>query len=164
MDSLPPTYDQLLSMSGQLLGVSDWTLIDQGRINAFAECTGDRQWIHTDPERARRQSPFRSTIAHGKLILALVSALGQDMNAIPENTQGVINQGLDNVRFLAAVPVNARVRLRSTLMTFFPEGPGKYLARVFNAVEMEGRNEPVLTCESVSVFYERRNRRPAGEG
>ena len=156
----PPTFEELPSLVGQVIGVSDWALVDQRRIDQFAECTGDRQWIHTDPERARRQSPFRTTVAHGKLILSMISGLGQEMNALPENTQGLVNQRLDNVRFLAAVPAGARVRLKATLMAFEPEGPGKYMARIFNAMEMEGRQEPVLTCESVSTIYERRRKPP----
>ncbi len=157
----PPTYDELKTMAGQVLGLSDWVLIDQDRINAFAECTLDRQWVHTDPERARRESPFRKPVAHGQLLLSLVSGLGQELNAIPENTQGVINKGIDNVKFLAAVPVGTRVRLRSTLMEFEIAGPRQYLARIFNAIEMEGRDPPALTCETVSMFYERAQKRPA---
>lgn len=148
-------------MAGRELGLSDWLVIDQARIDAFADCTNDRQWVHTDPERARRESPFRKPVAHGQLILSLVSGLGQELNAIPENTQGVINKGIDNVKFVTAVPVDSRVRLRSTLMEFEIAGPGQYLARVFNSIEIDGRNEPALTCEMVSMFYERRQKRTA---
>ncbi|MGX9182467.1 MaoC/PaaZ C-terminal domain-containing protein, partial [Mesorhizobium sp. BHbdii] len=83
----PPTYEQLRRMSGQELGVSEWTTVDQDRINQFAECTGDHQWIHVDPERARRQSPFRTTIAHGYLTLSIIGALALGMGIVPENTQ-----------------------------------------------------------------------------
>lgn len=158
----PPTYAELMTMAGQELGLSDWAVIDQARIDAFAECTGDRQWVHTDPERARRESPFRKPVAHGKLILSMVSGLGQELNAIPENTQGVINQGLDNVRFLAPVPVDSRVRLRSRLLAVENVGPGQYLARILNTMEIEGGETPALTCETISMFYERRPRPPAG--
>lgn len=161
MDNRPFTYTQLMGMAGQELGLSGWATVDQDRIDQFAACTGDRQWVHTDPERARRESPFRKTVAHGKLILSMISGLGQEMDIVPENTQGVIHQGLDNVRFLAAVPVDSRIRLRSRLMSVELAGPGKYLARIFNAIEIEGREAPALTCESVSVFYERRQKRPA---
>lgn len=151
-----PTYAELMTMAGQELGLSEWVIIDQGRINQFAECTGDRQWVHVDPVRARRESPFRKPIAHGKLILSMVSALGQEINAIPENTQGVINRGLNDVKFLAPVPVDSRIRLRSQLISMNNVGPGQYLTRVFNTIEVEGNPTPALTCETVSMFYERR--------
>ena len=155
----PPTYAELMTMAGQELGLSDWAVIDQARIDAFADCTGDRQWVHTDPERARRESPFRKTVAHGKLILSMVSGLGQELGAMPENTQGVINQGLDNVKFLAPVLVDSRIRLRSRLLSVENIRPGQYLARILHTIEIEDRETPALTCEAVSMFYERRSSR-----
>ena len=83
--------------------MSRWVVVDQAMIQQFADCTGDHQWIHVDPERARRESPFRKTIAHGYLTLSLLGALGQEIGALPENTQAAFNYGLDKVRFLAPV-------------------------------------------------------------
>jgi len=80
----PPTFEQLRMMAGHELGVSDWTIVDQGRIDQFAECTGDHQWIHVDTERAKRQSPFRTTIAHGYLTLSIIGALAQ-LKAAPND-------------------------------------------------------------------------------
>ncbi|TIV35769.1 MAG: MaoC family dehydratase, partial [Mesorhizobium sp.] len=113
----PPTFEQLRTMSGQELGVSDWTTVDQRRIDQFAECTGDHQWIHVDPERAKRQSPFRTTIAHGYLTLSIIGALALEMGIVPENTQAAFNYGFDKVRFLAPVKAGARIRLRTTLLS-----------------------------------------------
>jgi acyl dehydratase len=145
-------------MSGQELGVSDWTTVDQNRINQFAECTGDHQWIHVDPERAKRQSPFRTTIAHGYLTLSIIGALALGMGIVPENTQAAFNYGFDEVRFLAPVKVGARIRLRVTLISMEDRGPGQYLMKAANTVEIEGESKPALTAETLVMLYERRKR------
>lgn len=155
----PPTYEQLRTMTGQELGVSYWTTVDQSRIDQFAECTGDRQWIHVDPERAKRQSPFRATIAHGYLTLSIIGALALDMGIVPENTQAVFNYGFDKVRFLAPVRAGARIRLRITLLSMEDKGPGQYLMKAANIVEIEGEQKPALTAETLVMLYERRRRR-----
>ncbi|TIT02129.1 MaoC family dehydratase [Mesorhizobium sp.] len=154
----PPTYEQLRAMTGQELGVSDWTAVDQSRIDQFAECTGDRQWIHVDPERAKRQSPFRTTIAHGYLTLSIIGALALDMGIVPENTQAAFNYGFDKVRFLAPVRAGARIRLRITLLSVEDKGPGQYLMKAANIVEIEGEQKPALTAETLVMLYERRKR------
>lgn len=159
MTRIPPTYEQLRTMEGQELGVSDWMLVDQARIDQFAECTGDRQWIHTDPVRARRQSPFRTTIAHGYLTLSIIGCLSQEMGVIPENTQAAFNYGLDKVRFVMPVRAGARVRLRVTLLRMEDKGPGQYLMKVANTIEIEGEEKPALIAETLAMFYERRNKR-----
>ncbi len=139
--------------------MSDWTTVDQSRIDQFAECTGDRQWIHVDPERAKRQSPFRATIAHGYLTLSIIGALALDMGIVPENTQAVFNYGFDKVRFLAPVRAGARIRLRITLLSMEDKGPGQYLMKAANIVEIEGEKKPALTAETLVMLYERRRRR-----
>lgn len=154
------TFQDLKGMAGQELGVSGWVTVDQDRINQFAECTGDRQWIHVDPERARRESPFRVPIAHGYLTLSLVAALGLDIGVMPENTQAAFNHGLDRVRFIAPVRVGARVRMRSVLVSLEDAGPGQYLMKCANTIEIEGDTRPALTAETLVMFYERRRKRP----
>ena len=156
----PPTYEQLHEMVGQELGVSDWVLVDQDRINRFADCTGDHQWIHVDPERARR-TPFRTTIAHGYLTLSLIGGLSQQLGMVPENTQAIINHGFDEVRFLAAVKVGSRVRLRAVLASMEDKGPGQYLVKVTNTIEIEGEEKPALVAQTLGMFYERRRKAPA---
>lgn len=146
-------------MIGHDLSVSEWVLIDQERINRFAEATGDTQWVHLDAERARRESPFRKPVAHGHLTLGLVAALGQTIGAIPENTQAALNFGLEKVRFLSPVVVGSRVRLHSKLLAVDDAGPGQYLIRVLNRIEIEGQETPALTCETLTMFYERRVKR-----
>jgi acyl dehydratase len=86
---------------GQELGISDWVAIDQARIDAFASCTGDHQWIHVDVERAKRESPFRGPVAHGYLMLAMVAPLSMQVGVIPKDAAAGLNYGIDKVRFLA---------------------------------------------------------------
>src|SRR5262245_47566340 len=90
------------------LGVSDWVTVDQDQIDQFADCTGDRQWIHVDVERARRESPFGGPIAHGYLSLSLLAATVIEIGVIPPDAVSGLNYGLDKVRFLAPVRVGAR--------------------------------------------------------
>src|SRR5262245_20552873 len=99
------TYDwpTLQAFVGRELGVSDWLLVDQALIDRFADCTGDRQWIHVDPERARRESPFGATIAHGYLVLALLARFGFELGIHPKPAKEVVNYGLDRVRFPSPV-------------------------------------------------------------
>jgi acyl dehydratase len=158
------TYDDLKQMVGLEIGTSPWVVVDQAMIQQFAECTGDRQWIHTDPERAKRESPFRKTIAHGYLTLALIGALIQRVGVIPENTQAAFNYGLDKVRFLAPVFTGARVRLRTTLLSFEPQGRGQYLMKATNTIEIEGRDKPALIAETLAMLYERRKKRTVPRG
>lgn len=153
------TFEMLRARTGQELGVSGWVTVDQGKIDQFAACTGDRQWIHIDPERARRQSPFRTTIAHGYLTLSMVAALALDIGVVPENTQAAFNYGLDRVRFLAPVRVGARVRMRSVLMALDDHGPGQYLLKASNTIEIEGEAKPALVAETLVMLYERRGKR-----
>ncbi len=101
-------------MTGEEVGVSDWIVVDQDRIDRFADCTEDRQWLHVDPQRARRESPFRDTIAHGYLSLSLIGGLCQQMNVVPENTQAVSIRAGPGA-FLGPCGPAARVRLRAVV-------------------------------------------------
>lgn len=155
------TFEGLKALTGQELGVSGWITVDQETIDRFAECTGDRQWIHVDVERTRKESPFRKPIAHGYLTLSLITAMALDIDAVPENTQAAFIQGLDSVRFIAPVRAGSRVRMRSTLVSLEDKGPGQYLLRSANTVEIEGDERPALTAEVLVLLYERRRKRQA---
>src|SRR6202171_4533105 len=109
------SIDDAVQTIGEELGVSDWKEIDQKRIDAFADVTEDHQWIHVDVDRARAESPYGATIAHGFLTLSLIPALSKD-NFRVENAKLAINYGLNKVRFLAAVPSGGQVRVRSELV------------------------------------------------
>src|SRR6201996_455218 len=137
---------------GQELGLSDWSTIDQPRIDAFASCTGDRQWIHVDVERARRESPFRGPIAHGYLTLAMVAPLAMQVGVIPSDAAAGLNYGIDKVRFLAPVPAGARVRLRVVLSGIEPKEGGQVIMKTQNTLEVEGSEKPALIAETLALL------------
>ncbi|HEX7789014.1 MAG TPA: MaoC family dehydratase [Afipia sp.] len=137
---------------GKSLGSSDWVDVDQSRIDRFAECTGDRQWIHVDIERARRESPFGGTIAHGYLSLSLVAALAMEMGLAPKDASAVINYGLDKVRFITPVKAGERVRLQLSLVGIDPKDNGQFLIRSKAALEIENGNSPALIAESLALI------------
>jgi acyl dehydratase len=101
---------------GRELGVSDWITVDQERIDQFAQCTGDHQWIHVDIERARRESPFGTTIAHGYLTLSLLPEMQHSVGTLPDGVKAALNYGADKVCFIYPVKAGARIRDRITLV------------------------------------------------
>jgi Acyl dehydratase len=113
---------------GRSLGISEWVTVGQDRIDQFATCTGDRQWIHVDVERAKRESPFGAPIAHGYLTLALVGALVTELGIIPPDAATGLNYGLDKVRFIAPVKSGARVRLQTNLISAEPQSDRRMLS------------------------------------
>ncbi|RFU21364.1 MaoC family dehydratase [Geodermatophilus marinus] len=136
---------------GQHLGHSEWLEITQERVDRFAEATGDHQWIHVDPERARRESPFGGPVAHGYLTLSLLPML---MPQIMETTgfRMGVNYGLEKVRFPAPVPVGSRVRAGATLDSATPfDGGVQMVATV--TVEVEGGSKPAMVATTVSRRY-----------
>jgi acyl dehydratase len=135
---------------GQELGVSNWIAIDQSRIDTFASCTGDHQWIHVDVERAKRESPFRGPIAHGYLTLAMVAPLAMEIGIIPRDAAAGLNYGVDKVRFLAPVPAGARVRLRVTLSGVEPRDGGQVIMKTQNT--LEGSEKPALIAETLALL------------
>ena len=137
---------------GRELGLSDWVAIDQPRIDAFASCTGDRQWIHVDVARAKRESPFRGPIAHGYLALAMVAPLAMQVGVIPRDAAAGLNYGIDKVRFLAPVPAGARVRLRVVLTGIEPREGRQVIMKTLNTMEVEGSEKPALIAETLALL------------
>jgi acyl dehydratase len=144
----------LAEFVGQELGVSEWTVVDQDRIEAFAGCTGDRQWIHVDVERARRESPFGGTIAHGYLTLSLVASLAMEAGVIPADAKAGLNYGLDKVRFMAPVKAGARVCNRVVLLEAEDKGGGRVLIKTRNTLEIEGEDKPALIAETLAMLMQ----------
>jgi acyl dehydratase len=149
------TLSDLPRFVGKELGVSSWVTVDQSRIDQFAECSGDRQWIHVDVERAKRESPYRAPIAHGYLTLSLVAPLQMEIGAVPTDAGAALNYGLDKVRFLAPVKAGARVRLRVALIDVEKKGGGVVL-KTSNTLEIEGSDKPALIAESLALITERK--------
>ena len=146
------TMAALGTFTGREIGVSGWVEVDQHKIDEFADCTGDRQWIHVDVERARRESPFRGTIAHGYLTLSLAASLAIEAGVIPPDAAAGLNYGLDKVRFIAPVRAGARVRNRVVLLAAEEKAPGRVLITMQNTIEIEGEAKPALIAESLAMF------------
>ncbi|MDT5268714.1 MAG: hypothetical protein QOH49_900 [Acidobacteriota bacterium] len=142
---------KLGELVGRDVAVSEWIEVSQERINQFAEATEDRQWIHTDPERAARESPFKRTIAHGFLTLSLLSEMGRTAMKVGGVRMG-INYGLDRVRFIAPIPAGSRVR-GSFYLAKFQEGEGWSLATWSVTVEREGGDNMCCVANWLVRYY-----------
>jgi len=145
------TIADLVACVGQEVAVSDWTTITQEQVNRFAEATGDHQWIHVDPERAR-QGPFGAPIAHGFLTLSLLPLFSETAMRVLQTGMGV-NYGLNRVRFPAPVPVGSRLRARFVLRSAEPVERGGTQFTWDMTVEREGSDKPVCVAESLSRQY-----------
>jgi acyl dehydratase len=143
--------DNLLDLVGQSIGTSSWIKVEQSRIDAFAECTGDRQWIHIDVERARRESPFGAPVAHGFLTLSLLPIATYELLSGLNATQSV-NYGIDKLRFMSPVLAGSRVRNHMKLLAAEPREDGWTLLRTENTVEIEGQAKPALVAVSLGLF------------
>ena len=137
---------------GQEIGVSDWMVVDQARIDAFAECTDDRQFIHIDPVKAAA-TPFGTTIAHGYLTLSLLSAMAYDAMPGIEGAKMGVNYGLNKVRFMAPVKSGKRIRGRFKMLDVSERSPGVIQSTVEVSVEIEDEAKPALIAEWVTLAY-----------
>lgn len=133
------------------VGVSDWVVVDQERINRFAEATDDFQWIHVDEERAAKELPQGKTIAHGYLTLSLIPSLTKDFVHV-ENLERAINFGSNKIRYYAMVPVGARVRARAILKQARKRGNALHIISQIT-VEVEGERKPACVAETIGVFF-----------
>jgi len=146
------TLEELRSLTGQEVAVSDWFEVTQERINMFAEATGDHQWIHVDVERAKTESPYGTTIAHGFLTLSLLSYLMSETVKIKLPVKMGINYGLNKVRFPSAVTAGSKVRARAALQSLEEIPGGRQL--VWNiTVEREGADKPCCVAEWLVRYY-----------
>jgi acyl dehydratase len=143
--------EKLKMMVGQDNGTSDWVLIDQERVNRFADATDDHQWIHVDEEQAK-QGPFGGTIAHGFLILSLTPLFSSSGKYLPEGMKMVLNYGLNKVRFIAPVPVGSRVRSKMVLSGVEEKDPGRLLVTTTHTIEIEGQQKPACIAETLAMF------------
>jgi acyl dehydratase len=137
---------------GKELGVSHWITVSQERINEFAHCTGDHQWINVDVERAHKESPFGTPVAHGYLTLALLAEMSMGVGVVPKDAVAAFNYGLDKVRFLAPVKAGARIRTHITLVEVSDQGGGRKLVKLSNTIEIEGESKPALVAETLAML------------
>lgn len=145
------SVEEFRNSAGSELGPSDWLLIDQERINTFADATNDHQFIHVDAEKAAA-TPFGSTIAHGFLSLSLVSHLVGQIMLKPKGTVMGINYGSDKVRFLQPVKVNARLRARARIDKVSARPGGQFLTKSTVTIEIENEERPALIAEILSLY------------
>ena len=146
------SLDDIRAAVGSEIGTSDWIEVPQQRIDAFAEATEDRQFIHVDPELAK-QTPFGGTIAHGFLSLSLLSRMAADVMRVPETTTMAVNYGLDKVRFLKPVAAGKKVRGRFVLTAMTEKAPGQLLLHHTVTVEIDGEDRPALVAEWLGLIF-----------
>ncbi|HMD07722.1 MAG TPA: MaoC family dehydratase [Candidatus Acidoferrum sp.] len=147
------TPDFLKQFLGKEIGVSEWLTVTQDRIAQFAEATEDRQWIHLDRERAVRESPFGTTIAHGFLTLSLISRFMKEVIQVRSGVGMAINYGLNRVRFPGPVLAGSKIRAHVTLLSI-KEVPGAYEVAFSVTVESEGGEKPCCVAESIVRYYQ----------
>jgi acyl dehydratase len=146
------TPDSLKEYVGKEIGVSDWLTITQERIAQFAEATEDRQWIHLDRERAERESPYGTTIAHGFLTLSLISRFMKDVIQVRGGTGMTVNYGLNRVRCPSPLRAGSKIRARVALLSV-KEVPGAYETSFSVTIESEGSEKPCCVAESIVRYY-----------
>jgi len=143
--------EKLKTMIGQDNGTSDWVLIDQARVNRFADAADDHQWIHVDVEQAKN-GPFGGTIAHGFLTLSLIPLFSSSGKYLPEGMKMVVNYGLNKVRFIAPVSVGSNVRSKMVISGVEEKDPGRLLVTTTHTIEIEGHDKPAFVAEMLVMF------------
>ena len=146
------SFDQLRQMVGQEVGVSKWVEVTEERINAFADATDDHQWIHIDSRRAKEDSPYHRTVAHGFLTLSLLSSFWHQAVEMPTGSEMKINYGLNRVRFPAPVPAGSRIRARFGLQSVSDFDGGVQMTWKVD-VEVDGSTKPCLAAEWIVRVY-----------
>lgn len=146
------SIENLKSRIGSEVGVSDWRMVTQAMIDGFADVTDDHQFIHVDPERAKKETPFGGTIAHGYLMLSLLAPMGYDALPKIDGVAHRVNYGLDKVRFLTPVKPGSRVRARYKLREVAARSEKEFLLKNEVTVEIEGSDKPALYAESLTVI------------
>jgi acyl dehydratase len=145
------TFDDAKALEGKEIGVSKWIVVDQQRINQFADATDDHQWIHVDPERAAKEFPLGTTCAHGYLTISLIPALFSGMAEFP-GLERLINYGINKARFRTMVPSGSQVRLRAILKSARKRAGALQLI-IACEIEMEGHMRPVATAEIIVMYF-----------
>ncbi len=141
--------EEMQALVGREIGPTDWRTVTQAAIDAFAELSGDHQWIHVDAERAKTESPFGTTIAHGNLTLAMVDGFRQQLMTSTGFTMG-LNYGWDKIRFPNPVPVDSKLRAKAKVVTVEDKGGGWYQVITRFTLEVEGAEKPCFVGDSVT--------------
>ena len=149
----PSPLDAFQAMVGNEVGVSSWHLIDQKRIDVYADVIEDLQFIHIDPERAARETPYGTTVAHGFLTMSLLSIMSYEVMPVVAGTTMSVNYGFDRLRFISPVRAGSRVRGRFTLTEARLRKPNELLSRSSVTVEIEGEEKPALAADWLGLIY-----------
>jgi len=149
----PVTLAAYQAMVGHEIGVSSWHLVDQGRINGFADVIEDHQFIHVDPERAKRETDFGTTVAHGFLTMSLLSIMSYEVMPVIEGTTMGINYGFDKLRFISPVRSGSRVRGRFKLMEAKLRKPKELQSHTNVTIEIEDEEKPALVADWIGLIY-----------
>jgi acyl dehydratase len=149
----PVSLETYQGMVGQEIGVSSWHLVDQGRINLYADVIEDHQFIHVDPERARRETSFGNTVAHGFLTMSLLSIMSYEVMPVISGTTMGVNYGFDKLRFISPVRAGSRVRGRFLLAEAKLRKPTELLSRTNVSVEIEGEEKPAIVADWIGLIY-----------
>ena len=145
-------WEEFKKLVGSEIGVTEWIPITQDRINAFAECTEDRQWIHTDEAKAKL-GPFGTTITHSFLLLSLLPHFSMLNPVFPAGLKMMVNYGLNRVRFMNTVPVGSKIRNRAVLKDIMEKPSGGYLLTLENTIEIEGQDKPAMVAELLALIF-----------
>src|SRR5262252_721049 len=149
----PVSLEAYQAMVGKEIGVSSWHVVDQNRINAFADVIEDHQFIHVDPERAKKETPFGSTVAHGFLTMSLLSIMSYEVMPIIEGTTMGVNYGFDKLRFISPVRSGRRVRGRFVLKEARLRKPTELQSRTNVTIEIDGEDKPALVADWIGLSY-----------
>jgi acyl dehydratase len=149
---MPPAH--LAQLVGKEIGVSSWITLDQKRIDEFAHATQDEQWIHVDVERAARESPFGTTVAHAFLSLSMIPATMYEMLGGKVLVSASLNYGVDKARFMSPVKAGQRVRNRARVLALEDKGMGRWLLTTENTVEIEGQDKPAIVAVLLGYLIE----------
>ena len=149
----PISLDAYQNMVGEEIGVSSWHLVDQKRIDHYADVIEDHQFIHVDPERAKRETPFGATVAHGFLTMSLLSIMSYEVMPVIEGTTMGVNYGFDKLRFISPVRSGRRVRGRFVLAEAKLRKPTELQSRTNVTVEIEGEDRPALIADWIGLIY-----------
>jgi acyl dehydratase len=149
----PISLDAYQNMVGEEIGVSSWHLVDQKRIDHYADVIEDHQFIHVDPERAKKETPFGTTVAHGFLTMSLLSIMSYEVMPVIEGTTMGVNYGFDKLRFISPVKSGRRVRGRFVLAEAKLRRPTELQSRTNVTVEIEGEDRPALVADWIGLIY-----------
>jgi len=146
------TFDTAAALVGAELGVTAWHPVTQEQVDQFADVTRDHDWMHVDPERARREGPYDGTVSFGFYTLSLLTAFSHEVGLWPGDASYGLNYGLNRVRWMAPVPVGSRIRGRFVLTGFDPHPSGGHMSTTEVTVEIEGEEKPAMVAEWLGLF------------